>query len=77
MGASPDGYYSAAAAAEVAFEYAKHQQLDAMSADNKTLVLDATLCDALYKGIIRKGEFYPTHIAKVGAQSSCNSGPHQ
>lgn len=32
-----------------------------------TLVLDALLCDALFKGTIKKGELYPTHIAKVRA----------
>jgi hypothetical protein len=31
-------------------------------------VLDALLCDALFKGLIKKGELYPTHIAKVGLQ---------
>jgi hypothetical protein len=36
-----------------------------------TLVLDALLCDALYKGLIKKGELYPTHIAKVGATGCC------
>jgi hypothetical protein len=35
VGASPDGYYSAAAAAEVAFEYAKQAQLDQMAPDNR------------------------------------------
>lgn len=65
VGAAPDGFYTAAAAADVAFQYAKQEQLDAMAHDNKTLVLDAQLCDALYKGLIKKGELYPTHIAKV------------
>eukprot|EP00775_Hariotina_reticulata_P004819 gene4819-5066_t len=41
------------------------EQLDTMGPDNKTLVLDAHLCDALYKGLIKKGELYPTHIAKA------------
>jgi hypothetical protein len=35
VGASPDGYYSASAAAEVAFEYAKQAQLDQMAQDNR------------------------------------------
>lgn len=65
VGASPEGYYSAAAAAEVAFEYVKQAQLDVMAPDNRTLVLDALLCDALFKGTIKKGELYPTHIAKA------------
>lgn len=29
-----------------------------------TVVLDATLCDALYKGAIKKGSSYPTEIHK-------------
>lgn len=49
----------------MAFEYAKLAQLDELAPDNKTLVLDAVLCDALYKGLIKKGELYPTHIPKV------------
>jgi hypothetical protein len=35
VGASPDGYYTASAAAEVVFEYAKQAQLDRMAADNR------------------------------------------
>ena len=33
--------------------------------ENKAMVLlDATLCDALYKGAIKKGERYPTEVHK-------------
>ncbi|KAF6250354.1 hypothetical protein COO60DRAFT_1576296 [Scenedesmus sp. NREL 46B-D3] len=65
VGASADGCYSASAAAEVAFEYAKQARLDQTAPDNRTLLLDALLCDALYKGLIKKGQLYPTHIAKA------------
>eukprot|EP00878_Enallax_costatus_P022121 GHUV01023459.1.p1 GENE.GHUV01023459.1~~GHUV01023459.1.p1 ORF type:complete len:549 (+),score=212.06 GHUV01023459.1:91-1737(+) len=64
VGADPEGHYTAAAAGEVAFEYAKLARLDATAPDHKTLMLDAVLCDALYKGLLKKGELYPTHIAK-------------
>lgn len=32
--------------------------------NNAVVVLDATLCDALYKGAIKKGSSYPTEIHK-------------
>lgn len=55
----------------MAFEYAKLAQLDVMAPGNRTLVLDAVLCDALYKGLIKKGELYPTHIPKVMGPVQC------
>jgi hypothetical protein len=42
------------------------EQLDGGAPDARMLLLDPVLCDALYKGIIKKGEIFPTHIAKVG-----------
>jgi translation initiation factor 2D len=63
--AAADGLYTANEAYEVVSAYAKQADLEAGAPDNKTLVLDPLLCDALYKGTIKKGEFYPTHIAKV------------
>lgn len=47
VGANPDGVYTAAAAGEVAFAYAKQQQLDVQAPDDRTLLLDPHLCDAL------------------------------
>jgi hypothetical protein len=30
-------------------------------------MLDPTLCDALFKGVLRKGDIYATHMLKAGA----------
>lgn len=65
VGADPDAYYTASEAADVAIEYSKQAQLDVTAPDRRTLVLDVLLCDGLYKGLVKKGELYPTHIAKV------------
>ncbi|KXZ46941.1 hypothetical protein GPECTOR_39g435 [Gonium pectorale] len=65
LGLNPEGLYAAADAAEAAFAYVKHANLEANAPDNKTIVLDPTLCDALFKGLIKKGELYPTHLAKA------------
>lgn len=32
---------------------------------NRTLLLDAALCDGLFKGTIKKGETFPTHLPKA------------
>jgi hypothetical protein len=47
VGADPSGLFSAAEAGEVAFAYARQQQLDVRGPDAHTLLLDAALCDAL------------------------------
>ncbi|GFR52464.1 hypothetical protein Agub_g14966, partial [Astrephomene gubernaculifera] len=52
-------------AAEVAFGYVRIAGLEAGAPDNRTLLLNPTLCDALFKGFIKKGETYPTHLAKA------------
>lgn len=36
----------------------------AKPSDKAMVVLDATLCDALYKGAIKKGSSYPTEVHK-------------
>lgn len=60
-----DGLYSPADVGEAALAYVKQAQLDAQSPDQRTVVLDVLLCDALYKGAIKKGDAYPTHASKV------------
>lgn len=47
VGADVSGCYTAAEAGEVAFAYAKQQQLDVQGPDERTLLLDVVLCDAL------------------------------
>lgn len=41
--------YCIAQAGEIAFQYVKHAQLDVNTPDPRTILLDATLCDALFK----------------------------
>ena len=53
---------SAAAAAEA---YCDLAGLTREGDESKqTITLDATLCDALFKGVLRKGESYPTRLAR-------------
>lgn len=63
MGADPDGLYSAAECADVASSYSK--RLEEGAPDARTLLLDATMCDALFKGIVKKGETFPTTLPKA------------
>lgn len=63
VGADAGSYYSATEASEVAFRYVEIQSLE--KRENRALVvLDVTLCDALFKGAIKKGTRYPEEIHK-------------
>lgn len=62
-GADKGQLYTASEASDVAFRYVEQQNL--VKPTNKSVVvLDAILCDALYKGAIKKGTSYPTEIHK-------------
>ncbi|KAJ6827795.1 eukaryotic translation initiation factor 2D [Iris pallida] len=63
IGAETGKYYAASEAADVVFRYVEKENL-VKPMDKATVVLDATLCDALYKGAIKKGSSYPTTIHK-------------
>ncbi|XP_072970579.1 uncharacterized protein [Typha angustifolia] len=63
VGADTGKYYSASEASDVVFRYVEKENL-VKSTNKATVVLDATLCDALYKGTIKKGSTYPTDIHK-------------
>ncbi|GLI62284.1 hypothetical protein VaNZ11_004846 [Volvox africanus] len=65
IGLNPEALYSASDAGEVVFEYVKAAGLEKGAPDNRTIVLNPALCDALFKGLIKKGETYPTHLAKA------------
>lgn len=65
LGLANDGLYSAAEIGDTAARYVKHANLEANAPDPRTLVLDATLCDALFKGVIKKGDAYPTTLPKA------------
>ncbi|GAX73699.1 hypothetical protein CEUSTIGMA_g1151.t1 [Chlamydomonas eustigma] len=65
LGVSTDSMFTEKEAGQVAFDYVKHAKLEENSPDPTMIVLDATLCDALFKGLIKKGETYPTHLSKA------------
>lgn len=63
VGADIGQLYSASEASEVVFKYVDKENL--VKPTNKSIViLDPTLCDALFKGAIKKGTTYPTEIHK-------------
>ncbi|THF94777.1 hypothetical protein TEA_007165 [Camellia sinensis var. sinensis] len=54
---------NASEATDIVFKYIEQENL--VKPTNKSIViLDAALCDALYKGTIKKGSTYPTEIHK-------------
>ncbi|GAU26594.1 hypothetical protein TSUD_267090 [Trifolium subterraneum] len=63
VGADTGKLYTASEATDIVFAYVEKENL--VKPINKSLViLDATLCDALFKGAIKKGTTYPTEIHK-------------
>lgn len=63
VGADTGGFFSASEATAVVFAYVEKENL--VKPTNKgVVVLDATLCDVLFKGAIKKGTAYPTEIHK-------------
>ncbi|KAL2467469.1 eukaryotic translation initiation factor SUI1 family protein [Forsythia ovata] len=63
VGADTGKLYTASEASQVVFGYVDKENL-VKPANKSIVVLDATLCDALYKGAIKKGSMYPTEIHK-------------
>ncbi|KAG9137372.1 hypothetical protein Leryth_017712 [Lithospermum erythrorhizon] len=68
LGADMGRLYSALEASEIAFQYIEKEKL-VKPTNRAVVVLDAPLCDALFKGAIKKGSAYPSEIHKkdVGA----------
>lgn len=63
IGADTGKLYSASEASDIVFKYVEKESL--VKPTNKSIVvLDAVLCDALFKGAIKKGTTYPTEIHK-------------
>lgn len=63
VGADTGRLYSASEASDVVFKYIDKEKL--VNPINRAIVvLDAILCDALFKGAIKKGSAYPTEIQK-------------
>lgn len=63
VGAETSRLYTASEASEIVFQYVEKENLVKPS-NKSTVTLDATLCDALFKGAIKKGSTYPTEIHK-------------
>ncbi|KAA8528051.1 hypothetical protein F0562_035080 [Nyssa sinensis] len=63
VGADKGKLYSASEATDIVFSYIEKENL-VKPTDKSFVVLDATLCDALFKGAIKKGSTYPTEIHK-------------
>ncbi|KAJ0085815.1 hypothetical protein Patl1_07118 [Pistacia atlantica] len=77
VGADIGKLYSASEASEVVFKYIEKENL--VKPTNKSIVvLDPTLCDALFKGAIKKGTTYPTEIHKkdLGSTFVSRMQPH-
>ncbi|KAF3440959.1 hypothetical protein FNV43_RR19245 [Rhamnella rubrinervis] len=63
VGADTGKLYTASEATDIVFKYVEKENL-VKPTDKSFVVLDATLCDALFKGAIKKGSTYPTEIHK-------------
>ena len=69
VGADVGKLFSASEATEIVFKYIEKENL--VKPTNKSIVvLDAILCDALFKGAIKKGSTYPTEIHKKDVGSA-------
>ncbi|CAJ1978197.1 unnamed protein product [Sphenostylis stenocarpa] len=77
VGADPGKLYSASEATDIVFTYVEKENL--VKPTNKSIVvLDVLLCDALFKGAIKKGTTYPTEIHKkdLGSTFVSRMQPH-
>ena len=64
---SPDTLYTREGAAAVAEAYCDLADLTKESPSQSHITLDAVLCDALFKGVLKKGEPYPTRLKRRDA----------
>jgi translation initiation factor 2D len=69
VGADVGKLFSATEATEIVFKYIEKENL-VKPTNKSTVVLDAILCDALFKGAIKKGSTYPTEIHKKDVGSA-------
>lgn len=77
VGGNTGKLYTALEASDVVFRYIEKENL-VKATDKSMVVLDAILCDALFKGAIKKGTAYPTEIHKkeVGSTFIGRMQPH-
>ncbi|MED6217773.1 hypothetical protein PIB30_020744 [Stylosanthes scabra] len=77
VGADTGKLFSASEASEIVFKYIEKENL--VKPTNKSMVvLDVVLCDALFKGAIKKGSTYPTEVHKkdIGPTFVSRMQPH-
>lgn len=77
VGADTGKLYTASEASDIVFKYVEKENL-VKPTNKSTVVLDAILCDALFKGAIKKGTAYPTEIHKkdIGSTFVNRMQPH-
>ncbi|XP_031397752.1 eukaryotic translation initiation factor 2D isoform X2 [Punica granatum] len=77
VGAEKEKLYTASEASDVVFRYIDQENL-VKPTDKSIVVLDAILCDALFKGSIKKGSAYPTEVRKkdLGSMFISRMQPH-
>lgn len=63
VGADTASLFTASEASQIVFQYVEKENL-VKPTDRSMVILDATLCDALFKGAIKKGSSYPTEVHK-------------
>ena len=59
-----DALYPPAVAKDVVWAYVSAAGLENGAPSRGHVMLDPTLCDALFKGVLKKGDVYPTHMLK-------------
>ncbi|KAK9134144.1 hypothetical protein Syun_013474 [Stephania yunnanensis] len=77
VGADTKHLFTASESSDIVFKYVDSQNL-VKPTDKAYVVLDAVLCDALYKGTVKKGSTYPSEIHKkdLGAVFVSRMQPH-
>ncbi|KGN63082.1 eukaryotic translation initiation factor 2D [Cucumis sativus] len=77
VGADTSKLYTSAEATDIVFQYVEKEKLEKPT-DKSRVVLDAILCDSLFKGAIKKGTTYPTEIHKrdIGSTFISRMQPH-
>ncbi|RDX97928.1 Eukaryotic translation initiation factor 2D, partial [Mucuna pruriens] len=77
VGADTGKLFNASEASDIVFKYVEKENL-VKPTNKSTVVLDVLLCDALFKGAIKKGTTYPTEIHKkdLGSTFVSRMQPH-
>jgi translation initiation factor 2D len=65
-----DAIYRAEEAKDVVWAYVAANGLERNAPSRSHVLLDPTLCEALFKGVLKKGDAYPTHMLKVDVNAA-------